>query len=525
MEDFNSEELQKWNQLKAAGMVDDPDSLNVETQYEWGEEYQRYILGMLVNDAHFAISSQGLIKPNYFSNEVHRFVCRFVFDHHAKYGVLPKRLYVQQAIDEYVKEKDATVKVFYRGELGTIYDYYLPGIEDRDYLLDQITDFAKQQAMRVAMFKAMGELKKPNNPNKWTTIHSLMQEAMSVDRNFDFGHDYFQSFRERYEKMEEAAHDKDVFITGLPSIDNALQGGGMVRGEVGSWMGLPGSGKSLALVRCAIANLLRNRRILYLSLEMNIQRVTERFDAMLVDPFQKHGVGINNLLLNKDIVFQALEDYSKDWDDKRMLVVKHFPQKSMDMPTFRAYYNQVKMRGFIPDMVLLDYIGEMKDYPGIPTYESRNRIIGELCGFAAIENIVLLTAMQPDKKAREVVRGGDLIDDDNLADAFGQSRPLHCLWSINRRQSETETHVGRVKVIKHRSGKSRHVFYINIDPNTLRIEEISEQTWKEKVQNHELKKDLTAAERNLEKFMPKPKKKQKGFNDVGFNEVEGKSEP
>jgi hypothetical protein len=519
MEDFNSEELQKFNQCN------DPDMLNVETQYEWGEEYQRYVLGMLVNDTHFAISSQGLVKPNYFSNEVHRFVCRFVFDHHAKYGVLPKRLYVQQAIDEYVKEKDAGTKVFYRGELGTIYDYYLPGIEDREYLLDQITDFAKQQAMRVAMFKAMGELKKPNNPTKWATIQSLMQEAMSVDRNFDLGHDYFQSFRERYEQMQEAERNKDVFITGLPSIDSALQGGGMVRGEVGSWMGLPGSGKSLALVRCAIANLLRGRRVLYLSLEMNIQRVTERFDAMLVDPMQKYGVGINNLTLNKDIVFQALEDYSKDWDDKRMLIVKHFPQKSMDIPTFRAYYNQVKMRGFIPDMVLLDYIGEMKDYPGIPTYESRNRIIGELCGFADVEKVVLLTAMQPDKKAREVVRGGVLIDDDNLADAFGQSRPLHCLWSINRRQGETETNTGRVKVIKHRSGKSRHVFYVNIDPNTLRIEEISEQRWKEVNQNHALKKDVSRDEKNLEEIFHKKKKKDPILKDMGYNEVEGKAEP
>ena len=106
----------------------------------------------------------------------------------------------------------------------------------------------------------------------------------------------------------------------------------------------------------------------------------------------------------------------------------------------------------MPDLVIVDYVGEMKDYPNMPRWESRFQIVGDLRGIASQEDIVILTALQPDKSAKQLIREGRLIDDDNLADAYGQVRPLDCLWSLNRDQPDTDCGQARVKVIKHRSG-------------------------------------------------------------------------
>ena len=73
--------------------------------------------------------------------------------------------------------------------------------------------------------------------------------------------------------------------------------------------------------------------------------------------------------------------------------------------------------------------------------------------------------MQATGDARAKVNMGELIDDDNLADAKGQTRPLDALWTLNQRKHEYEAKVGRVFVSKHRFGESRFEFWIEMENN------------------------------------------------------------
>jgi archaellum biogenesis ATPase FlaH len=418
---------------------------------------------------------------------------------------------VNQEIEEFISEKTDKLKVYYRGEVNTIYSHYIPGLEDRDFILDRITDFAKDQALQAGVMETLRQLKMPKSKDKWAKIHDILQNALAVERNFDLGLDYFQTGEERYLRIIEQAEKGDVFITGFEDIDKNLLGGGMIRGEIGAWIGLSGSGKSLALVKNCIANLNKGRKVLYITLEIDRDRVAQRFDSMFTHPLN---IGINKLITQKDEVLQALNEYTQDYDDKRRLIIKQFPARTMDVPTLKAYYHQAKMRGFVPDLVIVDYIGEMKDYPGMPTWESRFKIVGDLRGFASQEKICLLTALQPDKRARELIRDGQLIDDDNLADSYGQVRPLDCLWSLNRRQADTECGLARVKVIKHRSGKTRFHFHISIDPNTLWMEQITADTYREIYNKYCAVQNISKDEIELKNKMGWDKKAKKKSQDV-----------
>jgi len=491
----------------------DPDAQNA-AQYQWDEEYQRLILGMLVNDRIFLVQSQGLVKPQYFKNEVHKLISKIVFNYFETYKQRPTRIFLQQEIEDVIKEKPPAVKVHYRQQLNTIFDNYIPGIEHRDYLRDKIVAFAKEQEALRAFYDCVELLKKRDDPTRFSQMYARLEDAMKVDRRFDIGEEYFQTFEQRYVRVMAARAKGDVFTTGITLIDQGISGGGLLRGELGAWTGVSGTGKSLMLTGASVSNLYRGKRVLYITLEMDQDRTSERFDAQFADPARLHGVGINNLYENKEIVFEGLRDFIKDKEDQRLLVVKHFASGSMDVPTLRAYFGQCQLYGFQPDLVIVDYVGEMKDYPGMATWESRQRIVSHLRGFAKEEDVCCLIALQPDKKAKEAVRQGLLIEDDNLADSYGQIRPLDAFWSINQTAEEKDAGLARAKVCKNRSGESGYVVYLNFDRQQLKFSDIDRDEYERRRKEVKLHRDVTAQEAALEKAMySKGKKKKKSVEE------------
>lgn len=496
-----------------------------ESQFKWDLNFQRYILGMLLRDRGFAKETCDLIRPTYFTDEVHKLLCRILFDYIAAYNQLPPKLIILQEVQDRIKGKDAKAKYHYLTETNVVYDNYVPALESRKYLLDKITNFAKLQALKIAFNKSLFLIKKdPESDSTWSKIQSVLKDALLVDRNFEMGLDYFQEIEDRYKKMEENEASLEFFTSGFESIDKALIGGGPHRGEIYSWIGLPGTGKSLALVTAALRNVALGKKVLYISLEMDEYGIAERFDA------QFSGININKLRQNKDLVKKALEEQVEGYDDRRLLVIKQFAAGTASVTTIRAFMQQLALLGFTPDLLILDYIGEMKDFPGMPTWESRYRIVRDLRGLATEENVCIFTAMQPNKDAREAQKkdgiGPGVIDDTHLADSFGQIRPLDGCWSINQTQAEKECaeigcSIARIFVIKHRHGKSRFEFHVMYDKDTLQMTEISRAKYNEIWKKYNMEKKVTQAdlEEQTDDIIRKKSKDFPGFqSDPGYED-------
>lgn len=457
-----------------------PDAEEVNA-YKWDEDFQRELLGLLLHDRHFLLESLAIIKPNYFVNETHRHICEILFSHFNKYKTLPSKVQMINELNGKLDGKADEIKVLHIGEYNEIILDYLPGMESRDYYRDKIVNFAKTQSLKQAFHKSLQAIKEdPESDDTWETVHEVLREALTVEHNFDLGLDYFKTIEERYDRMNQEVEMGDRFTSGFHAIDTALAGEGLKRGEIGSWVGLSGTGKSLALKVASIANITKGKKGLYISLEIDQDGVAERFDAELSSMMEKGNVvdkdkiTIRNLLEKKQMVFDFVKEYQDEVClDDQMLVIKQFPGGQMDMSAFRAYYSQLGLRGFHPDFVVIDYIGEMKDYSGIPTHESRYRITRDLRGFAVEENVLVLTAMQPNRSAKEVIRNGQLIDDENLGDSYAQIKPLDAMWTINQLQEEKDCGLARIYVAKHRSGKSRFSFHVSFDYDTLAIKQIS----------------------------------------------------
>jgi len=493
-----------------------------EEKYRWDEEFQRTIIGLLLNDKWFANQCKSIIYPNYFIDERHKLVCEILFNYIETYKTIPTKLFLIEEIKQKISKRDDKTKLQYVSEIELIYKKYVPGLETREYLLDKIINFSKLMSLKNAFDKSIMMIKKdPEAEETWVVIREELQKALLVERNFEEGLNYFETFEERYARMEQSEEAQEIFTSGFQAVDDALLGGGCHRGEVYSWIGMSGSGKSLALVGAALKNVVQlGKKVLYVSLEMGEDAIAERFDAQLAD------VDINKLGELKSKVRDAFEDFHKDKEDKRMLVIKQFSAGSMSVDSLKAYMQQLQMIGFSPDLLIIDYIGEMKDYPGLPTYESRYRIVRNLRGMATEDNICIFTAMQPNKDAREAQKkdglGDGFIDDTNLADSYGQIRPLDGCWSINQMQSEKEAGVARIFVIKHRHGKSRFFVHAQVDSKTLQIRQISEvkynQIWKDYCMN---KTDRGTKIDDQVKNIVKKGKTNVFANDIGYEDPDG----
>ena len=94
--------------------------------------------------------------------------------------------------------------------------------------------------------------------------------------------------------------------------------GGIKRGELAGIMGESGRGKSIYLAWMSVQNILRGKKVLYISTEMDPDRIASRFDA------QFSVIGHHQLALRKEEVWHALRDCVSDYEDKRRLIIKRF---------------------------------------------------------------------------------------------------------------------------------------------------------------------------------------------------------
>ena len=479
--------LNEQDQLILASLVD-PDKAEEEPKYPFNDDFLRMLLGTLLCNRFFLCQSAAIIKPVFFRSEVHQNVCRILFKYFSDYKQPPSKIFLRELIEDYLKKRYQsqddnyrTVKLLYTAEVNLIYDYYskggignmFPTLDSPDAILDRIAVFAKTQATKSAFAKSIDLMRKnPESDETWEKIDSLYKEARLVNRNFDLGLNYFETPEERYARLSANEENLETFTLGFRSIDNALMGGGLVRGELGAFMALPGGGKSLCLTWASVQNILRGKKVLYISTEMDQDRIGTRFDAMISN------IGQHELMLKKQEVWQALRDTTNDYEDKRRLIIKQFPSGTADMPIVRAYHAQLLMLGFRPDLVIIDYPGDMKEQIGISGWEARCRLLREIRGFGVEEKHCSLVAVHPNRSATELTLD-EFMDESNQGDAFKQNQIFDLFVTLNQTSAETKAAVGRGFIAKTRNGKSRFDFKIkyHFKDQTLRLEEISHHTY------------------------------------------------
>lgn len=480
------ENLSDEEKLKLAMCVN-PDA-DQGAKFQFGPEIEQMLLAAMLRERSFLTQSKTLISPRYFANQPREVICDTLVKFFDENHTMPPKAIMKLELEKAAKARNKNPALF-EAELNTIYASYEPELQVREYLLDQIEEFAKVQSLKLAYNKTV-DIVFSQDADKWSRIWDILKQPFQISRNKDYGLDYFHTIEEWFARQKEKKVNADVYTSSFDCIDYSMSDGGGVAGELYGWMGMPGTGKSLLLVKTALANVMRGKRCLFLSLEMDADKVAKRFHSQLTR------VNIHEIMQNENVVVNqvkgALKDLHQNWHQKvpddKYLIIKQFPAGTLDVNGLRAFTTQLANESFKPDIVIVDYVGELKDYPGMELHESRQRLCRDLRALGVELQHNTWTALQPNRGGRQAQKGMGVLDDDSIGDSYGQVRVFDGLWSINQSREEKQMNVARIFNIKLRDGKSNVSFPVFVDPQTLDISQIDDDDYKDRMSKFKDKK-------------------------------------
>lgn len=418
--------------------------------YKFQESIQRGILYLAKSDEQFLLQTLPMVKENYFEFPSHQKLYSKLVEFFLHYKKLPTD---DQLLEEIKKElKQNELFSDYRDELTAVNDLDEKAIDNQEYYLDLVEEFAKEQAIKDAILKSVDHLKKKN----FDAIETEVRDAFAVNRNVDLGTDYFSGIKERWDRLNSATL-VPKFRTPFETLNEALEGG-LAHKEMAMVVAPPGVGKSLFLANQAARSVLDGYNVLYVSLEMAEDRVAQRLDSIFTRIQQRE---LSNRV---DDIEKRLDIINKQWKDRGRLVVKEFPTKRLSVTGLRAFLNQIKnYEDFEPDVLIIDYLELMKTDKEMAEYQGQERLAQELRGVASEYECLVWTATQTNREGKKV----NIITDAELADSYGKIRVCDLVFSINQTEQEFDSGSARLYLMKSRNGRARFIVPIGIDYSRL----------------------------------------------------------
>lgn len=337
------------------------------------------------------------------------------------------------------------------------------------YVLEQLARFERMQTFKSAILKSTEKLTGPGE----TTIEEVEKLWADVLRERKVTHDAGMRLTDIDRGVEYMDKHSSDFITGIAALDKRFIV--PARKEVMTFLAPTGRGKTWFLTQIGKAAIMRRKKVIHLSYEMPEEQVVARYWQSIFnvsvrweDHLQTHstilekleGGGLKGLTLEHippEFAFDSedirLELYHHlevtGW--ARNLYVKSFPPNSHRMDDVRAYLDNLEaVEGFIPDMILFDYMGISKT-------DSKNHRIDlgrNMVDFRAIcveRNIAGVTPMQGNRGSLKIKQ----VDTDNMSEDISVAFTADCVITQSQTDAERSLGLARLYVSKNRSAADK----------------------------------------------------------------------
>ena len=260
---------------------------------------------------------------------------------------------------------------------------------DESFIKNTITSFIKSKA---AYFTILESVEKMEDEGFTSSIIGKFEKIIQIDLNEDLGVEYFENFENHCNKLIEVNERVPFGFTeldrytygGLPSADTCLF---LV-------MAQPGQGKSQFMMNVAANWVLRNKKVLVISLEMSEEMYARRFDALFanLDPNKLK----NNIPEHKSRIKGVKLNIPKS-----QLRIKEFPTGTLNTAMLRQFLKKLKTtKNFVPDIIFVDYLNIMRPNlsgANVSLYEKCARISEELRALSVELKIPIFSATQANR--------------------------------------------------------------------------------------------------------------------------------
>jgi replicative DNA helicase len=320
-------------------------------------------------------------------------------------------------------------------------------VEDQKEVQETSTEFFIKRHMREAILQAAADWRN----NKWDAIQKNIEDALKAGQPKDTGHDYFKDVNKRLSK------DFRVPIPLMNDLDELI-GGGVSPGEIAVVIAPPGGGKSMALVKFASTALLAGKNAVYYTLELSEEVVGQRFDACIND------IMLNHVWDYPEYISEKIEEVAALGGG---LKIKEFLEGGVTINTIKAHLKTLEIEGFIPDVIVVDYLGLMKP---LGSYAEKRHALTDITeGLRNIANnyrVPVLTAHQTNRTAIQEER----ITTAHIGESLGIIATVDLALGLGRPDEMKEEGRAMLGIIKNRMGQDGIYRLLIFDTRKVLIE-------------------------------------------------------
>jgi replicative DNA helicase len=293
----------------------------------------------------------------------------------------------------------------------------LSGSVNTRYVLDQLRAFHRTQRIKATIVESAEKINSQDHmaveevEEMWQTI--LREQEQDFNRGTEL-----RDVRKVFDRIRSVS---DEFSMGIKTLDK--RGIKPQRSTLMMLIAPPGRGKSWWLCSIAKRAIMDRKKVVYISLEMDEEDVVSRLYQSIMaipltgDEFEITSIkrklgkvtGLERKTMRPTMHFGSksieleinsfLDQLGRKADN---LVVKRFTPNKLTGNELRAYLDSLEQSGFAADMVIVDYLGIMKNDPrNLRITMGHNAV--DLRAIAIERNLAMVSAHQASKAGEEAM--------------------------------------------------------------------------------------------------------------------------
>jgi replicative DNA helicase len=418
------------------------------------------ILSNLIHDEEYSRQVIPFLRKKYFSDRKESIVFEEIVNFFEKYNkpITPEILSIEVTNRKDISDSDLK-------EQQQLITDLVKQDTNKEWLLNETESFCKKKAVYNAILDSIAIIDGRDKERQDDAIPSLLSDALGVSFDNHVGHSYLTDSDERYEfyhRVEEKVKfDLDML--------NKITKGGLSKKTLNVILAGTGVGKSLFMCHCAAANLMDNKNVLYITMEMAEERIAERVDANLLN------LSMDELkVVDKNIFDNRLDKVRKNSQGR--LVIKEYPTAGAHAGHFRALLEELKLKQeFIPDIIYIDYLNicssqRLRHGANVNSYTYVKTIAEELRGLAVEYAVPIVSATQ-------TTRSGFTNSDPGLEDtseSFGLPATVDLMLALISTEELEEMGQIMVKQLKNRYADPSYYkrFVIGVDRSKMKLYDV-----------------------------------------------------
>ena len=283
---------------------------------------EKLLVEYLCSNRELFLKCYRILEPKYFDEPLNQ-VVEFIKNYFDAYSSCPDFDIIEADTGVSLKQKENMDKDVF------------------NYVLDEIENHCKQQAMRIAILDSVTDVE----TNNFGAVEKRIRDAMMVSINTDIGLNIFDDPSARLHRM---MTEIDYKSSGLSALDRLING--YCRKELGIFAAGTSGGKSVMLANIA-SHMARDKlNVLVVSLEMYEDKYARRFDTIIT------GIPIKEIFNNIEKVDQTLKAKQNQYGT---ITVKHEP-RGTNINQIRSLVMEYHLiNGYYPDVLIVDYVDLM----------------------------------------------------------------------------------------------------------------------------------------------------------------------